>query len=205
MSDDTVAHNPDYRYSGLDRFSFAADDLMNGPEETGATDDCIYSEEQQDSVKLEETVTRLLQSVRRVSCAGTAHTMMYSSAVNSLCGNILDSIEKRIEMAAPSAIAEIETNVKIIATSQPTQKQTFPRGPRLSTENWEKLYALLMLRLDRYGCIITQRDRKSLSETSGIEVSPYVWSTLIQKLGLRKVKNPYSSSPLVIYVPRRNR
>jgi len=177
---------------------------MSEPGETDATDDSIYSEEQPDSLRLEEIVTGLLQSVSRETSAWREHTMMYSRAVNSLCGTILDSIEKRIEVATPSVIAEIKSNVRIHAPLQPTRDQSFPRGPKLSTENWEKLYSLLMLRLDIHGCIITQRDRKSLSETSGIEVSPYVWSTLIRKLGLRRVKNPYSSSPLVIYVPRRN-
>ena len=145
---------------------------------------------------------------RRSSLAGdrSAAVLELSRLVNRFCSRILTSLENGLHGTQPSA-----GHPSILNTSEAGRRReinlpgfSIPGGSCLSREEWLRLYSIAVRRMERFGYLMTQRDKKYISKQSGIDITPYIWNTLVRRMGLRRIENPYSSSNLVIYVePRR--
>ncbi len=202
MSDDIVLNDSAQGYAGSGTLPFASRALAQahaGMSSVGYIGDGLN---ESTLFELEQTINTILNAARNRREMETERVVMYSKALNSLCRSVLEKAEERIGSLSTTRPTEPGIEVKHSSLLRSVSEVRFPYGPALSQDNWSSLCSLLMKRLDRYGCIITQRDRRFLSEASGIDVSPYIWSTLVKRLDLRRVKNPYSASSLVIYVPR---
>ncbi len=198
MSDAILEDGPShYYYIGRDRFSFAPetgtlpveDDLGSSFQGRMDTDQLLSGIAGKLSALRDGSARDaiLLSSFVSDFCRGMIHSM-------ELRMNTLDSIRRRVECASSKAPVAEEVGIQTPAG--------FPNGSRVGPEIWQKLHSLAADRLSEYGYLITQRDKKYLSSNSGVEVTPYIWSTLISRMNLRRVRNPYSSSALVIYVPQ---
>lgn len=197
MSDAILEKGPNhYYYIGRDRFEFAGE-LIGGPLE----DDLPYLAE-----STSESGKALIGIVDHFGISWAervAGTISHSSSMNRFCRILLRSLEGR-----DAILSHVDQHASHPAVrtskSKPETRQAFafPNGGKVPHETWLKLAGLAGRRLARYGCIITQRDKKQISVGSGIDITPYIWSTLVCRMGLRRVNSPRAASRMDIYVPR---
>lgn len=188
MSDDVLDGGPNhYYYVGRDRFSFA-DSLSSLPLE-----DDLDSYETHDEKRI-GSLCGFVDSFLEAEAASVGNSIAYSATVNDFCRSMLQSINERVN--GVTAVFSSH-NVSLEGRAAP-----FPRGTRVQPETWERLYEAASELLRSYGCIITQHDKKQISARTGVDITPYIWSTLMDRMDLRRIKNPDSSSSVVIYVPR---
>ena len=202
MSDDMLIGDSHHGYGGRDGIPFASGDATEENTGTIAAGDGTEALAEPVFPELREAAIGILLTAGSMNGLEADRIVAYSKTLNSLCRSVLENAEERIRCVEEIHTVEPEISVKNRGSGRSVSEMAFPSGSVLSRDDWSKLCSLLADRLDRYGCIITQRDRKFLSSKSGIEISSYMWSTLVKKLDLRRVKNPYSASSLVIYVPR---
>ncbi len=176
-----------YYYMGRDRFPFA-DSVSSLPLEDDL-DNCETHDEERISA-----LCSIFDSFVESEAASARSSIAYSSTVNAFCRSMLQSIGERLS-TGPGVIAQ---------PISPVSKQgaLFPAGTRVKPETWQRLYEIASERLRRHGYLVTQHDKKYISAGAGVELTPYMWSTLMSRMGLRRVDNPFSSPALVIYVPR---
>lgn len=145
----------------------------------------------------------LLYSVYLRGTEGNASPVIdFAREVNTFCREVLLSIES-VQPAESAAYGTYGTGTpahgkRIRAFTDDGFSP--PAGTLLGADDWQRLHTIACKRLERFGYLMTQRDKKYLSRQSGLEVTAYIWSTLVRRMGLRRIKNPYTSSNLVIYV-----
>ncbi len=198
MSDAILNGGQDhYYYVGSDRFPFASgsgaepiEDALGQP-----------AEESIAAFPMGASLGAIAMSRReRISS-----TMSFAASITDFCSGLLRSMEERYttgEVLAASHQADNASGSDSIQDNVQPELPEFPRSQKIGRDTWETLFRLAQSRLSEEGCLITQRDKNYLSSSSGVEITPYIWSTLVHRMNLRRVKNPYSSSALVIYVPR---
>ena len=173
-----------------------AAELQSGVLQTAESADSFYEEEM-------EKESDLLFSVY---LSGTEHSaspvLDFAREVNKFCREVLFSLEsiQRAESAdyGTYGTGTLAHGKRIHAFTDDGFSP--PAGPLLGADEWQRLHTIACKRLERFGYLMTQRDKKYLSRQSGLEVTAYIWSTLVRRMGLRRIKNPYTSSNLVIYV-----
>lgn len=191
MSDAILNDGPNhYYYIGNDKFLFGGDSRVSPLEDTLSEDGDSW-EDAGDSLK---NLARLVSAFREHRIEGI---VSQSATLNRACRALLGGIEARLASQEQTAFHREPEHAEDGASS-------FPHGSKVTREIWSQLLLLAEEVLRTHGYLITQRDKKYLTEKSGVFVTPYIWSTLVGRMGLRKVKNPYSSSALVIYVPSHN-
>ncbi len=201
MSDEMVGDDARYRYAGRDVFPFASEEVADEDTDWQPVEVAMPQSDRPGATDLDEAAAGILRTAEGAHRLRTVDIVTYSVAMNRLCKRLLDIALDRLDTHTGFGNAVPETEGENIAALS-VSGWTFPNGRAVSRDNWLRLCSLLVGRLDRFGCVITQRDRKYLSEAADMEISPYIWSTLMRVLDLRRVKNPYSTSSLVIYVPR---
>lgn len=182
-----------------DRGRGIAAELQSGVPRIAESADSLYEDEMEKEADL----------LFSVYLRGTEHTVSpvldFAREVNTFCREVLLSIES-IQRAESAESADYGT----YGTGTPAHGKLIhaitddgfspPAGPLLGADEWQRLHTIACKRLERFGYLMTQRDKKYLSRQSGLEVTAYIWSTLVRRMGLRRIKNPYTSSNLVIYV-----
>ncbi len=199
MSDAILEDGPEhYYYIGRDRFPFAV--ASSFPIEDDL--DSSFQPARESSASLRGIVDSFVD-LRRDS---VLKTVQMASITSSACRGILLSVESRLragnlqgKVAGSTAQDDLHSHGRQQAAGG--GYALFPAGSRISEETWTKLAAAAEEQLVRQGYLITQTDKRNISAMTGIEVTPYIWSTLMKRLDLKKVRNPFPSS-LVVYVPR---
>lgn len=192
MSDDILNDGPNrYYYIGTDKFLFGggSTDL---PLEDALSEDFYSPEESGDSLL---RIARKMVIVREERIGALVSK---SVVLNQVCRALLNGIENNLALGARAGGMEHRQGSP---QSSLGGVSVFPHGSKITQEVWNRLLFLAQKRLKSHGYLITQRDKKYLTEKSGVFVTPYMWSTLVERMKLRRVKNPYSASALVIYVP----
>lgn len=193
MSDAILNDGPNhYYYIGNDKFLFRGDSAVTPLEDN-------LSEEIDSSQESGASLIHIVEELANSREQRIESVISKSEALNRACRALLGGIEMRLDS---HELTIHYRDVQLSARSHLAGGvDTFPRGSKVTQETWGKLLFLAQDLLRTYGYLITQRDKQSLSEKSGVFVTPYIWSTLVDRMRLRRVKNPYSSSALVIYVP----
>ena len=188
MSDDLPEEGLNhYYYMGRDRFPFA-DSVSSLPLE-----DDLDSYESQGEERM-DALCSIFGSFLESETASARSSIAYSSTVNAFCRSMLQSIGERVSTGSGVITQQITPVSKQVAL--------FPAGTRVKPETWQRLYEVASERLRRHGYLVTQHDKKYISAGAGVELTQYMWSTLMSRMDLRRVDNPFSSPALVIYVPR---
>jgi hypothetical protein len=154
----------------------------------------------------DDGVEREADMLLSICLRGTEHSsspvLDFAREVNAFCRKVLLSVESLQSAGSSDYDVHARRSLRHGKQIHELTDTEFspPAGPLLSRDEWLRLHAAARKRLDRFGYLMTQRDKRYLSRQSGIEVTAYIWSTLVSRMGLRRIKNPYTSSNLVLYV-----
>lgn len=193
MSDAIIEDGPShYYYIGRDRFDFAAGAA------TSPVEDQLGDPDAAEEAGVGQSAVRIIDAFGASLTGTAAGTVSMAASVNTFCRGLLELLERRSASGIPGAGGFDFAMQQELPSAEP---ESFPRGHRIPADTWQKLLDAASGILRDHGCLITQRDKRYLSYSTGVEVTPYIWSTLTELLNLKRVKSPYSPASLAIYAP----